>query len=186
MARPPRVLCPGGVYHVTARGNRKETIFRDERDCAWFFALLREVVTERQWRCHGYCLLPNHYHLLLETPEADLSGGMQRLNSRYAQAFNHRHEMSGHLFQGRFHSVLVRDDRHLLELVRYLALNPVRAGLCREPGEWPWSSYRAVLAQPGPRFPVAVDLPLEWFHSDPERARKVFRAFIHEPLLAAR
>jgi putative transposase len=183
MARPPRVLVPGGLYHVTARGNRKQLIFRDDRDCEWFLAIARDVAAKRSWQFHGYCLMPNHYHLLVETPKADLSLGMQRVNSRYAQAFNHRHATSGHLFQGRFHAVLVTGDSHLLELSRYLALNPVRAGLCDGPGEWRWSSYRTILGSASQELAVLRERVLEQFHRDPERAKLIFRAFVHEPLV---
>lgn len=183
MARPPRQLVPGGLYHVTGRGNRKQVVFSDDGDCEWFLAILRDVAAKRSWTCHGYCLMPTHYHLLVETREADLSLGMQRLKSHYAQAFNHRHEMSGHLFQGRFHAVLVTSDSHLVELVRYLALNPVRAGLCREPEHWRWSSYRALAAEQHEHSTVTPGRVLEHFHPDPGRARRIIRAFVREPLL---
>ena len=140
--------------------------------------MLGTVVQRRGWRCHAYCLMPNHYHLLVETPRPDLSKGMQYLNARYAEWFNWRHELDGHLFQGRFHSVLVESDWHLLELARYLVLNPVRAGLCDTPVQWAWSSYGAVLGTiPRPPF-----LTLEWllgrFGSEPTRARAAFARFV--------
>ena len=118
--------------------------------------------------------MPNHYHLVV-----------QRLNSRYAQAFNHRHDASGHLFQGRFHSVLVGHERHLLELARYLALNPVRAGLCDRPGEWRWSSYREIF-DAGRQKVGRWGRLLQHFHADPERAKQLFRVFVDDRLLGAR
>ena len=185
MARPPRILVPGGVYHVTGRGNRKQLIFRDDRDCEWFLAIAEEVSGRRSWEPLAYCLMPNHYHLVVQTPKPDLSLGMQRLNSRYAQAFNHRHDASGHLFQGRFHSVLVGHERHLLELARYLALNPVRAGLCDRPGEWRWSSYREIF-DAGRQKVGRWGRLLQHFHADPERAKQLFRVFVDDRLLGAR
>ena len=181
MARPPRILVPGGIYHVTGRGNRKQLIFRDDRDCEWFLAIADEVSEKRGWERLAYCLMPNHYHLLVQTPKPDLSLGMQRLNSRYAQAFNHRHETSGHLFQGRFHAVLVGYESHLLELARYLALNPVRAGLCDRPGEWRWSSYREIFDEGGRKLAGRGQV-LQHFHPDPERAKQIFRAFVDDPI----
>jgi len=165
---------------VTARGNRRQVLFVDDGDFRWFLAIVSDVATRLGWRCHSYCLMPNHYHLLIETRNADLSVGMQRLNGRYAQAFNHSHATSGHLFQGRFHAVLVENEGHLLEVSRYIALNPVRAGLCREPGEWRWSSYRALLEGRAPQPFLALERSLEYFDPDRARAQRAFRAFVHD------
>ena len=122
--------------------------------------------------------MPNHYHLVVETPRADISRGMQRLNSGHAAWFNRRHGVGGHLFQGRFHAVLVESTAHLLELVRYLALNPVRGGLCRHPGGWRWSSYQAMTgAQRAPRF-LTVNSILRNFGDEPARARERFADFV--------
>ena len=141
MARRLRITEPNGIYHVTARGNRRQVVFEDDRDRRTFLALLRQVVSRRGWTCHSYCLMPNHFHLVVQTPAADLSAGMQALNSRYAERFNRRHGLDGHLFQGRFHAVAVESDWHLLELARYVVLNPVRGGLSGGPADYPWSSY---------------------------------------------
>src|SRR5438874_2291483 len=143
MARPRRLQVAGGFFHVTARGNRRQPVFTDDVDVERFLAILAEVAARYGWRVHAYCLMTNHYHLLVETPEANLSAGFHRLNFLYAQWFNRRHGLDGHLFQGRFHSVLIERQEHLIELARYIVLNPVRAGLCGHPGEWRWSSYRA-------------------------------------------
>jgi putative transposase len=177
MPRRPRLNFPGGIHHVTARGNRRQAVFADARDYATFLALLGEVVARFTWHCHAYCLMGNHYHLVIQTPEANLSRGMQLLNSSYAQWFNRRHELDGHVFQGRFHAVVVESDWHLLELSRYLALNPVRGGLAAEPAGWPWSSYSALLRGSGPAF-LKVSRVLEHFGADPERARRAFHTFI--------
>jgi putative transposase len=143
MARPLRLEHVGALWHVTCRGNERGTIFRDDRDRRLFLSVLSEAVHLFTWRLHAYVLMGNHYHLLVETPEANLSRGMHRVNALYSQAFNRRHERAGHLMQGRFKAILVEKERHLLELVRYVVLNPVRAGLARDAGDWPWSNYRA-------------------------------------------
>lgn len=143
MARPLRLEHVGALWHVTCRGNEKGAIFRDERDREAFLSVLSEAIHLFAWRLHAYVLMGNHYHLLLETPDANLSRGMHRVNAVYSQAFNRRHDRVGHLLQGRFKAILVEKERHLLELVRYVVLNPVRAGLSRDPGEWPWSNYLA-------------------------------------------
>jgi putative transposase len=168
------------MYHVTSRGNRRQVTYVDDRDHRLFLTLL-EVVAERfRWETYAYCLMPNHYHLVVMTPEPNLSRGIQLVNGVYAQRFNRRHGQSGHLFQGRFHSVLVMDDRHLLELSRYLAQNPVRAGLCTRPSEWPWSSCRSLLGVArAPGF-LLVDRVLEHFGTDPDRARRAFHRFVHD------
>ena len=126
MPRPPRSFLPGGLYHVFARGNRKQSIFLADGDRSLFLDLLRKVKSRHAWEIHGYCLMNTHYHLLVETPAADLSVGMQRLNGEYAQWFNRGYGFVGHLFQGRFQAVLVESDGHLLELSRYLALKAFR------------------------------------------------------------
>ncbi len=176
--RRPRLILPRGTYHVTARGNRRQLIFRDDGDHYAFLELLASVSGDRGWRCHAFCLMPNHYHAVLETPNADLSAGIQHLNSRHAERFNRRHQLDGHLFQGRFHSVLVESEWHLIELSRYLSMNPVRAGLCREPDAWPWSSYRSVIGlNSAPPF-LAVERVLDMFGRDPECARRNFHSFV--------
>jgi len=134
-------LIPGGIYHVTSRGNRKEPIFLSDGDRILFLLLVKKVMARRRWLMHGYRLMENHYHLLLETLEPDLSRGMQTINGEYAQWFNRGHGFVGHVFQGRFHAAAVESDWHLLQLTRYLALNPVRAGLCESPMQWLWSSF---------------------------------------------
>ena len=147
MARSPRVRAADVVYHVTARGVRRLEVFQDDLDYARFERLLRTVVDERRWLVHAYCQMPNHYHLLLSTPDADISEGMCWLNGVYARWFNARHGYSGHLFDKRFHSVLVRSNVHLLNLACYIPRNPVRAGLCGTAGDWPWSSYLATIGR---------------------------------------
>lgn len=142
MARPLRFEHPGALWHVTSRGNERGAIFHDDRDRIDFLDILADAVGRFGWRLHAYVLMGNHYHLLLETPEPSLSRGIHRLNGIYSQHFNRRHERAGHLLEGRFKAILVEKERHLLELVRYVVLNPVRAGLARTAADWRWSSYR--------------------------------------------
>jgi REP element-mobilizing transposase RayT len=153
MARPLRLQFPGGIYHVTARGNDRQAIFADDADCSRFLIVLASVVERYRVRCHAYCLMGNHYHLLLETPDANLSAAMRQLNGVYTQRFNRRHERCGHLLQGRFGAHVVDAQAYLHEVCRYIVLNPVRASLVSHPGDWIWSSFRATAGQaPAPGF----------------------------------
>lgn len=143
MARPLRLEFPGALYHLTARGNARQKIFLDEEDRHRFLDLLGKEVTQQGWFCYAYCLMDNHYHLLIETPEPNLVAGMRRLNGVYTQAFNRRHRRVGHLFQGRYKAILVDRDAYFLELCRYIVLNPLRAKAVKRQEQWPWSSYAA-------------------------------------------
>jgi REP element-mobilizing transposase RayT len=145
MARPLRIEFPGALYHVTSRGNARQAIFLDDSDRYRFLEQLGEVVERHRWECHAYCLMTNHYHLLLATPEPNLSRGMRRLNGSYAQWFNFSHGRVGHVLQGRFTGILVERESHMLELARYVVLNPVRAGIVAEPEDYAWSSLGATL-----------------------------------------
>ena len=145
MARPLRIEFPGALYHVTSRGNARASIFLGDRDRDLFLDILGGVVDRYRWLCPAYCLMTNHYHLLLETPEPNLSQGMRQLNGLYTQRFNRRHERVGHIFQGRFNGILVEREAHLLELARYVVLNPVRAKMVPAAEDYRWSSLRATL-----------------------------------------
>jgi len=178
MPRPPRLQAPGATYHVTTRGNRKQEIFTDPRDRLRFLQLLEQVVELLGWRCHAYCLMTNHYHLLVQTLEADISQGMQRLNGAYAKWFNWRHGYEGHLFERRFHDELVEGHAHLLELTRYIVLNPVRAGIVGTAGRWRWSSYDATIGKrPQPAF-LTTSWVLSLFSDDTSRARQLYADFV--------
>lgn len=157
MSRPIRIEFSGALYHVTARGNRREAIYVDDADRERFLTVLSEVVSVFNWVCHAWCLMTNHYHLLVETPDGNLSKGMRQLNGVYTQASNRRHGRVGHLFQGRYKAILVDSDSYLLELARYVVLNPIRAGMVENPGDWPWSSYRAMVGQADRPGWLAVD-----------------------------
>ena len=158
MARPIRIEFPGGLYHVTARGNGRQTIFADDTDRERFLLVLTSVVSRYHVLCHAYCLMDNHYHLLLETPKANLSRAMRQLNGVYSQAFNRRHQRPGHVLEGRFHARVVDKQSYLHAVCRYIVLNPVRAELVTHPGEWCWSSYRATAGE----APVPAFLTVDW------------------------
>jgi putative transposase len=180
MARPLRLEYEGALYHVTSRGNAHESIFLDDGDRSRFLEILADVLKRFGWICHAYCLMTNHYHLLIETPDAGLSRGMQLLNGVYTQWFNRRHDRVGHLLQGRFKAILVEKESHLLALVRYVVLNPVRAKMVRSVRDWPWSSYRATAGQTEvPEF-LTVDWVLSQLDPDRERAIRAYRRFIRQ------
>jgi len=142
MARPLRIEFAGALYHVTARGDRQEDIFVDDTDRHDYLSILEQVCTRFNWLVHAYCLMDNHYHLLIETPDSNLGKGMRQLNGVYTQTTNRRHGKVGHVFQGRYKAILVEKESYLLELARYIVLNPVRARMVRMARDWPWSSYR--------------------------------------------
>jgi REP element-mobilizing transposase RayT len=180
MARPLRLAFSGAVYHLTARGNAQQDIFLDDTDRKAFLAILGREIDQHAWNCYAYCLMDNHYHLLIETPEANLMRGMQRLNGRYAQCFNRRHQRVGHLFQGRYKSIIVDRESHLLELARYIVLNPVRAGIVAQAGAWSWSSFRATTNE-APRPPwLNVAWLLSQFGQNESLAIEAYRQFVQE------
>ncbi len=173
MASPLRTL-----YHLTSRGDRRETIFEDDEDRLIFLRTLAEVVERFHWLCHAYCLMSNHYHLPVETPDGNLSKGMRHLNGVYTQATNRRHTRTDHLFQSRFKAILVDKDRYLPELTRYMVLNPVHAGIVRQVGHWPWSSYRAMIGKaPAPDW-LATSGILALFAKRRTTAQQHYREFV--------
>lgn len=143
MTRPLRIEYPGALYHITARGNNQEPIFHCDEDRKLLLTILATTIRTHNWICHAYCLMNNHYHLCLETPEANLSIGMRDLNGIYAQSINKRYQTIGHIFQDRFNSFLIEKEAYLLNVVSYIVLNPVRAKLVVDPKDWIWSNYRA-------------------------------------------
>jgi putative transposase len=182
MARALRLEFPGALYHVTSRGNAGGQIFLDDADRRAFLELLARVVGRFAWFLHAFCLMGNHYHLVLETPKPNLSRGMRSLNGAYAQTFNRRVGRKGHVFQGRFHAVLVEREGHLLELTRYVVLNPVRARLVTAAGDWRWSSYRAAVgATPCPTY-LTLDWILGQFGVERARAHERYGDFVAEGL----
>lgn len=179
MARPIRIEYKGGFYHVTSRGNARQDIFLGDDDFRLFLTTLADVVERYQWIVHGYCLMTNHYHLLIETPQANLSTGMRQLNGVFTQKYNGRHNRTGHIFQGRFKAFIVDKDSYLLELSRYIVMNPVRAGMVSSAEEWPWSSCRAMAGlAPGEPF-LHTGWLLGLFSDIPSQARSSFLSFVH-------
>jgi len=178
MVRPLRIEFPNALYHLTSRGNRRENIYLDDKDRGTFLGILLQVCERFNWVCHSYCLMSNHYHLLVETPEANLSLGMRQLNGVYTQRFNQTHRRDGHLFQGRYKAILVQKDVYLLELSRYIVLNPVRAGMVRTARDWRWSNYRATAGL----APVPNWLHCDWLLSCFGRRKKLalqrYREFV--------
>lgn len=178
MARPLRIEYPGAVYHITSRGNEKRAVYDNEHDRSNFLSTLQHVNKRYNWICHAYCLMDNHYHLLVETPDGNLSLGMRQLNGVYTQAFNKRYHRTGHLFQGRYKAILIQKDSHLLEVCRYIVLNPVRAGMVERPGDWKWSSYRATAGREKPHPSLTVDWILGQFGRARGKAEKEYKQFV--------
>lgn len=180
MARPLRIEYPGALYHITTRGNDRQAIYRDDQDRLNFLDLLENTIERYHWVCHAYCLMDNHYHLLIETPDARLSLGMRQLNGVYTQRTNRKHQLSGHLFQGRYQAILVDRDHYLLELCRYVVLNPVRAHLVKRPGDWVWSSYRATAGLSRTPAWLSAGWILACFESNQSTAQRHYRKFVRE------
>ncbi len=180
MARPLRIEYPNAVYHVTSRGNARNKIFLSEQDRENFLFVLGSVVKRFNWLCHAYCLMDNHYHLMIETPDANLSRGMRQLNGVYTQKYNWWHSKTGHIFQGRYKSILVEKENYLLKLCRYVVLNPVRADMVHKPAEWKWSSFEATAGlKPVPDY-LTVGWILGLFSKNKKEAQKRYRTFVSE------
>jgi REP element-mobilizing transposase RayT len=178
MARPLRVEYPGAFYHVINRGNHREKIFKSARDHEKFIQYLEKAAERFALIIHTYCLMGNHYHLLIETPEPNLSMTMQWLNVSYATYFNHKQNRSGHLFQGRFKAILIDADAYLSHLSRYIHLNPVRAGIVNAPEQYRWSSYSAIVGEQMPPKFLKTNWLLSNFGKNKEEARKSYREFV--------
>ena len=175
MPRPPREFAPGEIYHVYSRGSNRQEIFRFDSDRVDFLDCLDRVVARHKLGCLAYCLMPNHFHLVVETLDGRLSDAMKALNGRYALRFNLRYGRDAHLFKNRFGAVLQRSDDQLLWTLRYTVRNPVEVGLCDDPGKWPWSSYRASVGDVKPPRLLALRKLLRYFSDTPETAMAQFR-----------
>jgi putative transposase len=178
MTRPLRREFAGALYHVTSRGDRSDAIFRDGTDRRVWLAVLGKVCARCNFVVHAFCQMTNHYHLVVETIDGHLADGMRELNSGYAQYFNRRHALVGHVFQGRYHAVLVQKQTHLLELSRYVVLNPLRAGMVTSLQEWHWSSYYYMTGEFGAPGWVETDWLLAQFGDDRAHARSAYVAFV--------
>ena len=180
MARPLRIEYPGAVYHVTSRGNAGSSIFKDEEDRKKFLQILTESKKRYNFLCHTYCLMDNHYHLLLETLDGRLSQIMRQINGVYTQYYNRKCNRRGHLFQGRYKGILIQKDSHLLEVCRYTVLNPVRAGMVKSPEQWEWSSYSALAGL----TKGSKCLDIEWiagcFGKTKKKSEKAYQQFVSE------
>jgi len=183
MARPLRVEFAGALYHVTARGNERKPIVRDDDDRDQWLKTLARAVSRFRWIVYAFCLMDNHFHLVLETPNPNLARGMRELNGVYAQRFNRRHRRFGHLFGGRYKALLVEREPHLLEVCRYVVLNPERVATPTESYDrYRWSSYRATAGlEAAPDF-LACERVLALFDVDRARAIRAYRAFVRDGL----
>jgi putative transposase len=178
MGRAPREFAPGEIYHVYSRGSNRQEIFRYDSDHVDFLSCLERVVARHRLSCLAYCLMPNHFHLMVETPDGRLSDAMKALNGRYALRFNRRYRCDAHLFKNRFGAVLQTSDSQFLWTLRYVVRNPVEAGLCADPGEWPWSSYRSSVGEVAPPRFFALRRLLSYFGDTPELAVSRLREFV--------
>jgi putative transposase len=178
VGRPVRQFYAGGIYHVFSRGSDRRRIFSFESDHLEFLMCLERVITRRNLRCFAYCLMPNHYHLVLETGDGELSRAMQTLNGRYSLRFNKRYGRTSHLFKNRFGAVHQETTPQLLWTLRYVVVNPVESGLCEAAAEWVWSSYRASAGFERPPSFLDVERLLSYFGDGPQRARTAYRAFV--------
>jgi REP element-mobilizing transposase RayT len=180
MARPLRIEYPNAVYHVTSRGNARNKIFLSDQDRENFLFVLSSVIKRFNWLCHAYCLMDNHYHLMIETPDANLSRGMRQLNGVYTQKYNWWHSKTGHIFQGRYKSILIEKENYLLELSRYVVLNPVRANMVQKSEERKWSSYEATAGLKTVPDYLTVGWILGLFSRNNKEAQKQYRKFVIE------
>lgn len=178
MARPLRIEYSGAVYHITSRGNEKKPVFKSDQVRNNFLNTLQHVNKRYHWLCHAYCLMDNHYHLLIETPDGNLAISMRQLNGVYTQLFNKLHERTGHLFQGRYKSILIQKDSHLVEVCRYVVLNPVRAKIVEAPGAWQWSSYQATAGRKTAHPCLTIGWVLGQFSGKRAKAEKEYRQFV--------
>lgn len=180
MSRALRIEFPGAYYHITSRGNARSDIYFDDADKRYFLALLQQVCERYRWICHAYCLMDNHYHLLIETADSNLSKGMRQLNGVYTQWINRTYKRVGHLFQGRYKAIIVDSNEYLLELSRYIVLNPVRARMCHEASEWPWSSYRSTAGLCKAHEFLVIESVLATFDENKKKAQEKYRLFVSE------
>ncbi len=182
MARPLRLEYPYALYHITSRGDRRENIYEDDADREQYLDVLSSVINQFNWVCFAYCLMDNHYHLLVQTPDGNLSKGMRQLNGVYTQSYNRRHKKTGHLFQGRYKAILCQEEAYLLELSRYIVLNPVKARIVKRAENWKWSSYQATTGRSLVPEWLSVEYLLSQFSRQKKAAIRKYEAFVEEGL----
>ena len=182
MARPLRIEYPGAFYHVTSRGNEQKDVFKSQKDREKFLTYLESAVTRYGAVIHAWCLMSNHYHLLLETPAGNLSQIMRHINGAYTTYFNVKRKRAGHLFQGRYKAILVEADEYAAELSRYIHLNPVRAGMVTKPEEYQWSSYRSYTGQNKAPDWLTTNFILGYFGGNTSEAKNKYREFAEDLL----
>jgi len=179
MARQLRIEFPGAFYHITSRGNDRKAVFQTYRDREKFLSYIQSATDRYGAVIHVYCLMENHYHLFIETPSGNLSRIMHHINGAYTTYFNTKHQRTGHVFQGRYKSILVQADEYAKELSRYIHLNPVRAGIVNNPGEYEWSSFRFYISnRKSPKW-LKRDMILGFFNSNPITAMINYRDFVY-------
>jgi putative transposase len=178
MSRPLRIQYPDAWYHIMNRGRRGEDIFTDKNDYHAFVDLLKELVEDYNIKIAAYCLLPNHYHLLVQTPDSNISRAMRHLNGVYTQRFNRNHNFDGQLFRGRYKSILVEGDSYLMELVRYIHRNPMEAGLVDSLGKYTWSSHKGYLSSAKKWDWLHKDYILNFFAKKRVDATRIYRQFM--------
>ena len=182
MARPLRIEYPGAFYHVTSRGDEQKAVFTSQRDREKFLFYVESAVVRYGAVVHTWCLMNNHYHLLLETPVGNLSQIMRHVNGAYTTYFNVKRKRAGHLFQGRYKAILVEADAYALELSRYMHLNPVRAGMVAKPEDYPWSSYRSYIGDSMTPGWLKTDFILGYVGRNASMAKRTYRRFVEDLL----
>jgi putative transposase len=182
MPRKPRIHYPGALYHAFSRGNNRNRIFLSDADYRHFLSLLQKVKSSLPYRIYAYALMPNHFHLLIEADEAPLAQIMQKTLTAYAKYFNHMHKHKGHVFQGRYRAVLCEKDSYLLELVRYIHLNPVKAKLASQVAQWPWTSH-AYYVRPNPKSWVDSAAVLDYWGASGS-GQKQYAQFLNDRAIA--
>ncbi|MFH1356765.1 MAG: transposase [bacterium] len=184
MARPLRIEYTGALYHVMSRGNAYQDIFRTIKDRKAFLNSLADCIELHNLICHAYCLMDNHYHLLIETPDANLSKAMRDINGNYTQKFHKHNGTIGHILQGRYKANLIEKESYFLEVVRYIVNNPVKEGLVENPAEWLWSSYNQTRGSQKKYDWLTIDFTLGCFSEDVKTARKLYEKFVQDRINA--
>lgn len=180
MSRPIRIEFPGAIYHVTSRGQEGKKIFIDDEDRRFFLDWLARIAQRFHWQCHAFCLLDDHYHLVLETRDANLSAGMRELNGSFTQRYNRRHDAQGPVMQGRFKAILLERETSLLPVCRHVVLNPVRLKLVRQPEKYPWSSYRSSSGLDAPIVGMGYDWLWAQFGKRPKKVFERYQEYVKE------